>query len=213
MNTNHIHTMKKLRLTLVSVVLSMLFNAGVLAANPEVGKPAPDFTLTDSNGQTHRLSDYKGKVVVLEWLNHGCPFVQKHYNSGNMQKLQQTYTDKDVVWFSICSSAPGTQGHMTPDEANQIKKEKNSAATAILIDESGKVGRLYDARRTPEMYVIDAEGILVYRGAIDSNSSADPATIEGATNYVAEALDAVLTGKPVPNPVTRPYGCTVKYKD
>ncbi len=182
-------------------------------AGPEVGKPAPNFILIDSNGETHRLSDYKGKRVVLEWLNHGCPFVVKHYGSGNMQALQRTYTEQDVIWFSICSSAPGTQGHMSPEEANQTIKEKNVAATAVLIDEDGTVGRLYDARRTPEMYVIDEDGILVYRGAIDSNSSADPATIPDATNYVAEALNAIAAGNPVPTPVTRPYGCTVKYKN
>ncbi|MFM8459975.1 MAG: redoxin domain-containing protein, partial [Chthoniobacterales bacterium] len=142
-------------------------------AAPQVGQPAPEFTLTDSNGKSHKLSDFKGKLVVLEWLNHGCPFVVKHYGSGNMQKLQKEYTGKDVVWLSIVSSAPGKQGHMSAEDANKTKEEKGSAATAVLLDEDGTVGKLYDAQVTPELYVVDREGTLLYAGAIDSVKSTD----------------------------------------
>ncbi len=180
-------------------------------AGVEVGKEAPEFTLTDSLGKSHSLSDFKGKVVVLEWLNHGCPFVVKHYSSGNMQGLQKDYTGKGVVWLSIVSSAPGKQGHMTPEQTNAAKAEKGSAATAILLDEDGKVGKLYDAKTTPQMFVIDAEGKLAYAGAIDSIKSTDAADIPNSTNYVKEALDAVLRGEPVKTAVTTPYGCSVKY--
>jgi len=182
-------------------------------AAPQVGQPAPEFTLTDSNGKSHKLSDFKGKVVVLEWLNHGCPFVVKHYGSGNMQKLQKEYTGKDVVWLSIVSSAPGKQGHMSAEETNKAKEEKGSAATAILLDEDGTVGRLYNAKVTPELYIVDREGTLIYAGAIDSVKSTDAADIEGAKNYVKQALDEALEGKPVSEPTTTAYGCSVKYAD
>jgi len=182
-------------------------------AAPQVGQPAPEFTLTDSNGKSHKLSDFKGKLVVLEWLNHGCPFVVKHYGSGNMQKLQKEYTGKDVVWLSIVSSAPGKQGHMSAEETNKAKEEKGSAATAILLDEDGTVGKLYNAKVTPELYIVDREGTLIYAGAIDSVKSTDAADIEGATNYVKKALDEALEGKPVSEATTTAYGCSVKYAD
>ncbi len=191
--------------------LAFFLAAGTALAAPEVGQPAPAFTLTDSNGQAHNLSDFKGKFVVLEWLNHGCPFVMKHYDSGNMQKLQKEYTGKDVVWLSVVSSAPGKQGHMSPAETNQAKEEKGSAATAILIDGDGTVGRLYGARVTPELYIIDPEGALIYAGAIDNKKSVDPTDVEGATNYVKQALDEAMAGQPVSTPKTEPYGCSVKY--
>lgn len=184
---------------------------GTALAAPQTGKPAPEFTLTDSNGKSHKLSDFKGKFVVLEWLNHGCPFVVKHYGSGNMQKLQKEYTGKDVVWLSIVSSAPGKQGHMSPEETNKAKAENESAATAVLLDEDGTVGRLYDAKVTPHMFVINPEGVLVYMGAIDSVKSPDPADIAGAKNYVQQALDEAMAGKEVSEPVTTAYGCGVKY--
>jgi len=180
-------------------------------AAPQVGQPAPEFTLADSNGKSHKLSDFKGKLVVLEWLNHGCPFVVKHYGSGNMQKLQKEYTGKDVVWLSIVSSAPGKQGHMSAEEANKTKEEKGSAATAVLLDEDGTVGKLYDAKVTPELYVIDREGTLIYAGAIDSVKSTDAADVEGAKNYVKQALDEALAGKPVSEPTITAYGCGIKY--
>jgi peroxiredoxin len=181
-------------------------NAGV-----SIGQPAPDFTLTDCTGKKVSLSDYKGKVVVLEWINHGCPFVAKHYGSGNMQKLQADATAKGVVWLSICSSAPGKQGHATPADALKKCTETQSAATAFLIDESGEVGKTYNAKVTPEMYVIDGNGVLVYHGAIDDKKSTNPGDIAGAKNYVAAALDEVLAGKPVSTPKTDAYGCSVKY--
>jgi len=191
--------------------LALLVAAGTAFAAPQVGQPAPEFTLTDSNGKSHNLSDFKGKFVVLEWLNHGCPFVRKHYDGGNMQSLQKEYTGKDVVWLSIASSAPGKQGHMSPEEANKTKEEKGSAATAILIDEDGTVGKLYDAKVTPELYVIDPEGTLIYMGAIDDKKSVETADVAGAKNYVKQALDEAMAGKPLSEPATTAYGCGVKY--
>jgi peroxiredoxin len=191
--------------------LALIIAAGTAVAAPQVGQPAPEFTLTDSNGTSHNLSDFKGKFVVLEWLNHGCPFVQKHYDGGNMQGLQKEYTGKDVVWLSIVSSAPGKQGHMSPEETNKTKEEKGSAATAILIDEDGTVGKLYDAKVTPELYVINPEGVLVYMGAIDDKKSVDAADVAGAKNYVKQALDEAMAGQPVSEPSTTAYGCSVKY--
>ena len=191
--------------------LALLVAASTAFAAPQVGQPAPEFTLTDSNGQSHNLSDFKGKFVVLEWLNHGCPFVKKHYDGGNMQGLQKEYTGKDVVWLSIASSAPGKQGNMTPEETNKTKEEKGSAATAILIDEDGTVGKLYDAKVTPELFVINPEGTLIYAGAIDDKKSVDAADVAGARNYVKQALDEAMAGNPVSTPQTEAYGCGVKY--
>jgi peroxiredoxin len=192
-------------------ILALLVAAGTAVAAPQVGQPAPEFTLTDSNGKSHNLSDFKGKFVVLEWLNHGCPFVKKHYDGGNMQGLQKEFTGKDVVWLSIVSSAPGKQGHMSPEETNKTKEEKGSAATAILNDEDGTVGKLYDAKVTPELYVINPEGTLIYMGAIDDKKSVEPADVAGAKNYVKQALDEAVAGKPVSEPTTTAYGCGIKY--
>ena len=196
---------------ILKFTLALIIAAGTAVAAPQVGQPAPEFTLTDSNGTSHNLSDFKGKFVVLEWLNHGCPFVQKHYDGGNMQGLQKEYTGKDVVWLSIVSSAPGKQGHMSPEETNKTKEEKGSAATAILIDEDGTVGKLYDAKVTPELYVINPEGVLVYMGAIDDKKSVDAADVAGAKNYVKQALDEAMAGQPVSEPTSEAYGCSVKY--
>ncbi|RAP30237.1 thioredoxin family protein [Candidatus Marinamargulisbacteria bacterium SCGC AG-414-C22] len=176
-----------------------------------LNQPAPDFTGIDSNGISHKLSGYKGKLVVLEWKNSDCPFVKKHYGANNMQTLQKTYTDQGVIWLSIISSAPQKQGHVSGRESNDIVKAEQSAATAVILDETGVIGRLYDAKTTPHMYIINKEGQLVYNGAIDSNSSADPADIETATNYVATALTELLAGKTVSTQTTRAYGCSVKY--
>lgn len=192
---------------------ALLLTATFALASPEIGKPAPDFTLKDCTGKEHRLSDFQGKTVVLEWVNHGCPFVIKHYSAGNMQKLQADATSRGVVWLSICSSAPGQQGHMSAEEAVKKCEEVGSKATAYLLDEDGKVGRLYGAKRTPEMFVVNAEGILVYKGAIDDKPSAKSEDIAGAKNFVAAALDEVLAGKPVTKPETAAYGCSVKYAD
>ncbi|MFZ4773990.1 MAG: thioredoxin family protein [Terrimicrobiaceae bacterium] len=191
-----------------SFALLLLLTVSAFAG---VGEPAPDFTLKNCAGKDVSLSDFKGKTVVLEWTNPGCPFVVKHYGSGNMQKLQKEATAKGVVWLSICSSAPGKQGNMSPAEAAKNCAANGSAATAYLLDEDGKVGQLYGAKRTPEMYVINKTGTLVYQGAIDDKKSPDPADIAGAKNYVVTALDEVLAGKPVSTPKTEAYGCSVKY--
>jgi peroxiredoxin len=191
-------------------LLTLALNQSVRSA-AEPGEAAPEFTLTDSKGTSHKLSDFRGKFVVLEWLNHECPFVKKHYSSGNMQKLQQEYTAKGVVWLSIISSAPGKQGHRTGPQAEADTKDKNAAPTAVLLDPSGEVGKKYDAKTTPEMFVLDKEGKILYAGAIDSIKSTDSADIAKAENHVRQALDAALAGQPVPTPKTTPYGCSVKY--
>jgi peroxiredoxin len=191
-------------------LLTLALNQSVRSA-AEPGEAAPEFTLTDSKGTSHKLSDFRGKFVVLEWLNHECPFVKKHYSSGNMQKLQQEYTAKGVVWLSIISSAPGKQGHRTGPQAEADTKDKNAAPTAVLLDPSGEVGKKYDAKTTPEMFVLDKEGKILYAGAIDSIKSTDSADIAKAENHVRQALNAALAGQPVPTPKTKPYGCSVKY--
>jgi len=183
------------------------------AAEAEIGKTAPDFTLPDSHGKSHSLSDYAGKIVVLEWLNHGCPFVQKHYESGNMQKLQKTYKEKGVVWFSIISSAPGKQGYCTPEQAVEITREKSAVPTAVLLDPEGTVGKSYGAKTTPHMFIISKEGILVYNGAIDDIRSTNIDDVNKAQNYIQMALDELLAGKDVSVKTSQPYGCSVKYKN
>lgn len=176
-----------------------------------VGEQAPEFALEDTDGTTHSLSDYEGEFVVLEWLNFGCPFVGKHYDSGNMQQLQQTYTDKGVVWLSIVSSAPGTQGYYPPEEMKEQKEAHDGNMSAILLDSSGEVGKTYGAKVTPHMYVISPEGTLLYKGGIDDKPTTDVADIEGATNYVKNALDEAMNGEEVSVKTSQPYGCTVKY--
>jgi peroxiredoxin len=174
----------------------------------KLGQPAPDFTLVDQDGKSHNLSDFAGKVVVLEWFNEQCPFVVKHYSkSGNMNRIANAYAEKGVVWLAI-NSTSGTGVEHNKKVAGTPGWELNRP---LLDDSSGKVGRLYGATRTPEMFIINAEGVIVYHGAIDSNSSSDPATIEGATNYVVQALDQILAGESVSDPQTKPHGCTVKY--
>lgn len=182
-------------------------------AEVTIGKPAPNFTLKDTTGKEHSLSDFKGKIVVLEWTNYGCPFVRKHYGSGNMQKLQKAATSKGVVWLTICSSAPEKQGYMPPAEAREVSSKMGATGSAYLIDESGKVGKLYEAKRTPEMYVINQEGVLVYHGAIDDQKSPDPADIPKAKNYIATAIKEIMEGKAVSTPKTEAYGCSIKYAD
>lgn len=192
----------------------LIFGGAALASAQEgavVGKAAPDFTLTDSNGKSHSLSAYKGKTVVLEWVNFGCPFVRKHYDSGNMQKLQKAYTGKGVVWLSVNSSGEGQQGFHTAAEINSLLGEKNASPSAYLVDTNGKVGHLYGARTTPHMFVVDPKGTLVYAGGIDDKPSTDQADIATATNYVSAALDDTLAGKAVRTTASKPYGCSVKY--
>ena len=195
------------------IVLITLFTTFSMAANARVSvnQAAPDFTAVDSNGKEHRLSDFKGKTVVLEWTNHDCPYVRKHYDSGNMQALQKTATGKGIVWLSIISSAPGKQGHVSGAEANRLTSSRNAAPTAVLLDESGEIGGLYGAKTTPHMYIIDEGGELVYMGGIDSIPSTDTNDIARATNYVDAALNALSSGQPIEDAVTRPYGCSVKY--
>lgn len=177
----------------------------------EVGKAAPAFTLKDTNGTSHSLGDFKGKFVVLEWVNHGCPFVKKFYSAGKMQELQEAWTGKDVVWLTICSSAPGKQGHMTADAWNKKIKSSGTKSTAVLVDEDGKVGKAYGAKVTPHMYVIHPEGTLIYNGAIDNKKSTNPDDIAGATNYVVQALTEAKAGKDVSVATSAPYGCGIKY--
>jgi peroxiredoxin len=179
---------------------------------PAVGSPAPAFTLTDSRGKQHNLADFKGKYVVLEWVNFGCPFVKKHYGSGNMQATQKKAVDKGVVWLSVCSSAEGKQGHMDADDWNEEIADRKLASTAVLLDESGSVGKTYGAKTTPHMYVINPDGVLVYKGAIDDKPSTNKDDIPGARNHVLAALDESMAGKPVSMASTTPYGCSVKYK-
>lgn len=200
--------MKRFSWFLVSAFLFLWAMPGGAVDN---GQPAPEFSLQDINGKPVSLGKLRGKYVVLEWINHGCPFVKKHYNSGNMQALQKEFTAKGVVWLSICSSAEGKQGHMKPSAWRKVAKEKG-AATAILLDEWGEVGNLYRAKTTPHMFVIDPTGLVIYQGAIDDTPSTDPADVKGAKNYVRLALDEAMEGKPVSNPTTKPYGCGVKYK-
>jgi peroxiredoxin len=198
-------------ITLASIALVAAAASGAARAEVAIGEPAPDFELTASNGQSYSLSGLAGQVVVLEWLNHECPFVRKHYGSGNMQSLQKKYTGQDVVWLSINSSAPGKQGHVTPEQAEKLTAEKGAAPTAVLLDPDGKVGQLYGARTTPHMFVIDADGKLAYNGAIDDRPTPEPADVEGAKNFVAAALDAVLAGRKPETQAVKPYGCSVKY--
>jgi peroxiredoxin len=179
---------------------------------PPVGSSAPDFSLTDAKGKAHSLSEYKGKYVVLEWFNPECPFVKKHYGSGNMQKLQEDYTGKGVVWLTIDSSAPGTEGNLTPEQAQKKMTEWKTRQTALLLDPEGKAGRAYGAKNTPDMIVINQEGKIVYEGAIDSKATPNPADIPNSTNYVKVALDESMAGKSVSTSSTKPYGCSVKYK-
>lgn len=189
-----------------------LLSSGPAMAAPQVGKPAPDFTAVDSKGQTQSLSALRGKIVALEWTNHDCPYVRKHYNAGNMQALQRKAADAGVAWLSVISSPPGEQGHVSPEKANELTDTRKATPTAVLLDPNGEVGRAYDARVTPHMYLIDAEGILVYMGGIDSIPSVRAEDIEKATPYFHDALAAVIKGEPVQNAVTRPYGCSVKYR-
>ena len=203
--------MLKIKQVFLSVIAMLILAGGIAYAQVVNGHAVPDFTLTDSNGLKHSLSDYKGKFVVLEWFNPDCPFVKKHYNSGNMPNLQKQYTAKGVIWLSINSSAKGKQGSYTPEGFNKFIADKGAAPTAVLLDADGKVAHLFEAQTTPGMFVIDPKGILIYQGAIDDIPSADPADVAKAKNYVKTALDAAMNGKPVAVAATKSYGCSVKY--
>ncbi len=182
------------------------------AATATVGQAAPDFTATDALGKNHKLSDFSGKLVVLEWTNPGCPFVSKHY-SGNMQALQKEFTAKGVVWLSVNSTAASAADYLPPAKLTAWNAEKKASPTATLVDDSGKLGQLYSAKTTPHMYIINPQGVLVYAGAIDSVPSARVDDIKTATNYVRQGLNETLGGKAISTSSTRAYGCSVKYKD
>ncbi len=201
--------MKTVRLAAAAAVAAAFASTAFASAAP--GQPAPGFTLTDLAGKPVNLADYKGRTVVLEWHNFGCPFVQKHYRSGNMQALQKKYAN-DVVWLAVNSTNAGHQDYMKPEALTKTLTDFGAAPARYLMDEPGKVGLAYGAKTTPHMYIIDGTGKVVYNGAIDDNRSANPEDVKTAKNFVATALDEMKAGKPVSTPSTTPYGCTIKYK-
>ena len=191
--------------------LACIAAASAFGDGAKIGSAAPAFSLRDAEGRTHELASYKGQFVVLEWFNDGCPFVKKHYQSGNMQRLQKELAEKGVVWLSISSSARGKEGYLTSDSARQRVAEWNMQSTKLLLDSDATVARLYGAKSTPHMFVIDKEGLLIYHGAIDNKPTANTADLATAENYVRLALESAMNGKPVATPMTRPYGCALKY--
>jgi peroxiredoxin len=203
--------MKTLTTTLPRIALLSTLTLATAALALKPGETAPDFHSTDSNGKTESLAQYRGKFVVLEWTNRDCPYTKKHYESGNMEALQHEWTAKGVVWLSVLSSAPGQQGYATPEVENNYLARMKAAPTAAILDPTGTLGRLYDAKTTPHIFVIDPQGKLVYEGAIDDQPTPDPSSIKAAHNYLSAALTEALAGKPVAKPVTTAYGCSVKY--
>ncbi len=205
--------MRTVSVVTVLLLVTVCAVTGALArSTASVGAPAPAFTLPDAAGKTHSLSEFRGKYVVLEWVNFGCPFVRKHYDSGNMQGLQKEYREKGVVWLSVCSSAPGKQGYFEGKELTERIAEEKSHATAYLVDKEGTVGQEYGAKTTPHMFIISPEGTLIYEGGIDDKPSTDREDIKTAVNYVREALNAAMNGRPVKVTTSRSYGCSVKYR-
>lgn len=202
------------QLSIAALTSAAFALAAPALAKIDTGSTVSDMTVTDSNGVTHNLSDYAGKTVVLEWTNHGCPYVKKHYNAeySNMQGLQKQAAADDIVWLTVISSAPGKQGYVSGEEANELTSSRDAAPAAVVLDPSGDMGRTFSAKTTPHMYIIDANQTLVYQGAIDSNRSVRASTIPGATNYVSAALAELKAGEPVTTTDTAPYGCSVKYK-
>ena len=194
-----------------AIATAALAIAAPAVAAPAIGQPAPAFQVKDADGKTRSLSEFKGKTVVLEWTNAGCPYVQKHYNSGNMQGLQKQATKDGAVWLTVISSAPGMQGYLEPAGAKAWKTKANAGSSAVLLDPNGQVGRAYEAKTTPHMYVVDKTGKLVYMGGIDDTPSSEPASLQGAKNYVTAALADVKAGRQVAQAVSKPYGCSVKY--
>ncbi|KPJ88720.1 MAG: alkyl hydroperoxide reductase [Gammaproteobacteria bacterium SG8_11] len=194
-----------------ATILVLFMMALSVHAKVTVGKSAPDFSAVDSKGNKQTLSGYLGKTVILEWTNHDCPYVRKHYNSGNMQALQKETTQQGMVWLSIISSAPGKQGHVSAQQANELTQSRGAAPTAVIFDSSGDIGRSYGAKTTPHMYIIDSKGTLVYMGGIDDTPTTDPEDVKSAKNYVRAALNQMASGKDITEAVTRPYGCSVKY--
>jgi peroxiredoxin len=199
--------------TSLAVIAQRLLSGTPAWAAPgaKVGTTAPAFTIDATTGKHVSLADYKGQLVVLEWTNHDCPYVRKHYDSGNMQALQKEATGQGVVWLTLISSSPGTQGFVTAGQADELTTMRKASPTAVLLDPTGAVGKMYGATNTPHMYVVDKAGLLVYAGAIDDRPTTRRSDVQGAQNYVREALQAVSAGQPVKTPVTRAYGCTVKY--
>jgi hypothetical protein len=201
------------RALVIAVLFTSMIGAVTVAAGaaPQIGQPAPDFTATDSKGNAVRLSQYRGKTVVLEWTNADCPYTRKHYTSGNMQGVQALAQKSGVVWLTVISSAPGKQGYVNGPAADALTQSRGAVPSAVLLDPSGTLGRMYDAKTTPHMFVIDKNGALQYMGGIDSIATADISDIPHAEPYLEEAMLAVAQGSPVAHPVTKPYGCSVKY--
>ncbi len=202
---------RRLSLAAGLTTAAILLTAALAVFAARVGETAPDFTATDSNGKTHHLADYRGKYVVLEWHNNGCPYTRKHYESGNMENLQREWTARGVVWFTVISSAPGQEGYVSAEQENQYMQQMHAAPTAALLDPSGDLGHLYGAKTTPHMFIINPAGVLIYDGAIDNRATPDASDIPGAVNYVTQALTEAMAGRPVSVPVSQPYGCSVKY--
>lgn len=202
-------SLMKLSQTMLLSLLAAISLTTHAAVN--VGQPAPDFTGLDSNGKQHSLSQYKGKTVILEWTNHDCPYVKKHYNSGNMQALHKDAAANGIVWLSIISSSPGKQGHVSGKQANELTASRNASPTAVILDESSEIGLLYGAKTTPHMYIVDKTGQLVYMGGIDNIPSKDEDDIPKSKNYVRTALDEMAASQAIKESITRPYGCSVKY--
>ncbi len=205
-------TRREVLTALAATTAASLTSAGTsAAAGPQIGAPAPGFTARDSKDRQHTLAAYRSKIVILEWTNHECPYTVKHYATGNMQALQEAAADAGAIWLSVVSSRPGAQGHIDGAQADQLTRGRKAQPTAVLLDPKGDLGKLYGARTTPHMYIINPTGKLVYMGAIDDQPSASHASIKNARNYVRDALAAMAAGRPIAAPSTRPYGCTVKY--
>lgn len=204
--------MKKILSLAVMLTAGLYIYSNAAHAALEIGQPAPEFQAVDVNGNMFNLNDYKGKVVVLEWTNHECPFVIKHYDTGNMQKTQKEVRAMgDVEWIKIVSSAPGKQGHLNPEKAKAVEADAGTDITTKILDESGEIGRLFDAKTTPHMFIVDASGNLAYAGAIDDNSSPRASTVDGAKNYVLAAVQSLANGEKIEVTSSNPYGCSVKY--
>lgn len=197
----------------ILLAAAMALAAPAAFAAPTVGQPAPAFTAKDADGKTRSLAEFKGKTVVLEWTNDGCPYVQKHYSSGNMQGLQKGAAKDGVVWLTLISSAPGKQGYLDAGQAKGWKASNGAGSSALLLDPAGQVGRAYEAKTTPHMYIVDKAGKLAYMGGIDDKPTADPASLKGAKNYVSAALSDIKAGRTVTTAVSKPYGCTIKYSE
>jgi peroxiredoxin len=194
-----------------SAAAALLLSGAAAAATLQIGQPAPLFTATDSRGAAVSLKDYRGRTVVLEWTNADCPYTRKHYSSGNMQSVQALAKKDGLVWLTVISSAPGKQGFVNGPAADALTQARGASPSAVLLDPSGSLGRLYNAKTTPHMFVIDSGGVLQYMGGIDSIATADAADIAHAEPYLKEAMLAVAQGNPAPHPVTQPYGCSIKY--